>query len=108
METYKVLAQSDPAVATLTAVYTVPGSTSAVISSIVAAERNGVADAIRISIAVAGAADTPAQYIAFDFALAANDVATFTLGITLAATDVVRIFSTTGDTSFNVFGVEVT
>ena len=108
METYKVLAQEAPAATTLTDAYTVPASTSAVISSIVAAETNGAADDIRISIAVAGAADSPEQYIAFDFALSANDSQAFTLGITLATTDVVRVYSTTGDTVFNVFGVEIT
>lgn len=106
-ETYKVLGQTDPAATTLTDSYTVPASTSAVVSSIVVANR-GAATSYRLSIAVAGAADNNKQYIAYDRAIGANEVHTFVLGIGLAATDVVRVYATLATLSFNTFGVEIT
>jgi len=113
-DTVKVLAQSFPAAATLTAVYTVPAATSVVVSTITACNQsNTVPDTIRISIAVGGASDTPAQYIyggsiGSGFAINPLDTMAATIGISLAATDVIRCYSTNGTTSFNIFGVQVT
>lgn len=106
-DTYKTLAQVNPAAATLTAAYTVPGATSAIISTIVIANRS-VATSFRISIAVAGAADNNIQYIAYDVAIGANESIALTLGITLATTDVIRVYATLATLSFNIFGVEKT
>ena len=106
-DTYKVLAQSNPVATTLTDAYTVPASTSTVISTIVVANR-GAATSFRISIAVAGAADNNVQYIAYDVAIAANESKSFTFGITLATTDKIRVYATLATLSFNIFGVEKT
>lgn len=103
---YKVLGQSNPSAATLTAAYTVPASKAAVVSSITACNRSSTATSLRISVAVAGAADSNEQYIAYDVAIAGNEMKTFTLGITLETTDVVRVYATLATLSFNIFGVE--
>lgn len=103
-----VLGQSIPVAATLTAIYTVPASTDAIISTITACEQNGGATTIRISVAVAGAADATKQYIVFGAALQANETKAFTLGMTLTATDVVRVYSASGFVSFSAFGVQLT
>jgi hypothetical protein len=107
-ETFKVLAQVNPSATTLTDGYTVPGSTSAVVSSIVVANRSATPTSFRISVAVAGAANDNKQYLAYDVPIAANEVITHTLGITLAATDVVRVYATLATLSFNIFGSEIT
>ena len=104
-DTYKVLGQSDPVVTTLTDAYTVPALTSAIISTITIANRS-TATSFRISIAIAGAADSNEQYIAYDVAIGANETQTLTLGITLGAADVVRVYATLATLSFNIFGVE--
>lgn len=106
-ETYKVLAQSNPAATTLTDAYTVPASTSTVVSSIIVANRS-TATSFRVSVAIAGAADANQQYIAYDRAIAANEVIPLTFGVTLAATDKVRVYATLATLSFNIFGVEIT
>jgi hypothetical protein len=106
-ETYKVLGQNNPAAATLTDSYTVPASTSAVVSSWVVANR-GAATSYRLSVAIAGAADANQQYIAFDKPIGANEVHTYTLGIGLATTDKLRVYATLATLSFNAFGVEIT
>jgi hypothetical protein len=85
----------------------VPGSTQTIISSITVCNRSSTATSFRISIAVAGASLANEQYLAFDFPIAGNDTITLTLGITLGATDKVRVYATLATLSFNGFGVEI-
>lgn len=105
--TYKVLGQSSPLATTLTALYTVPALTSTVCSSLVVCNQ-GAATSYRLSVAVAGAADNAKQYLAYDVAIGANTSDTWTIGITLATTDVVRVYATLATLSFNLFGQEIT
>ncbi len=105
-EAIKVLSQTKPTAATLTDSYTVPAATSAVVSTITVCNQSGTPTTYRLSIAVAGAADTTKQYLAYDAPIAGNESRTFTLGVTLATTDVVRVYATLATVSFNVFGVE--
>jgi hypothetical protein len=106
--TYKVLGQSAPSATTATTLYTVPADTSAVISTLVVANRAATAATYRIAIRPAAATLANQHYIAYDVALGASDSTTLTLGITLAATDVVTIYASTANTSFNIFGSEIT
>lgn len=106
-EALKVLGQVTPAAATLTTLYTVPAATSASISSIVICNQNATQVLFRISLAIAGASNTTAQYLYYDLPLLANDTFIATVGISLATTDVVRVQSDTTNVSFNLLGVEV-
>lgn len=107
-DTAKVLAQSYPDSGTLTTAYTVPTSTSAVVSTIKACNLGPLAAKIRVSAAVAAASDTQKQYLYYDLLVAANDSFSATEGWTLATTDVIRVQSDTGTVAFNIFGVEIT
>ena len=107
-DTYKVLAQVNPTATTLTTAYTVPAATSAVLSSIVVANRSGTATSHRMSVAVAGAGDDNKQYLTYDVAIAGNETQTYTLGVTMATTDVFRVYATLATLTFNIFGVEKT
>lgn len=104
----KVLGQSIPAAATLTTLYTVPALTSTVMSTIKACNQSPNATTFRVSVAVAGAADTAKQYLYYDVPLAGNDSFSATEGWALTTTDVVRVQAENGLVSFNLFGVEVT
>ena len=106
--TYKVLGQSAPSATTNTNLYTVPAATSAVISTLVIANRAATSATYRIAIRPAGAAITNQHYIAYDVAISASDSTTLTLGITLAATDVISIYAGNANLSFSVFGSEIT
>ena len=106
--TYKVLGQSAPAATTNTNLYTVPAATSAVISTIVVANRVATSATYRIAIRPAGAAIANQHYIAYDVTVAAADSITLTLGITLAATDIITVYASTTNLSFSVFGSEIT
>lgn len=104
----KVLGQSDPAATTLTTLYTVPGATSAVVSTIVVANRGAAAGTFRVAVRPAGAAIADQHYIFYDVAIPANSTFAFTFGVTLATTDVISVYSSTSDFAFNAFGIEVT
>jgi hypothetical protein len=107
-ETFKVLAQTNPGAASLTDSYTVPGATHAVISSVVVCNRSATATSFRVSVAVAGAGDDNKQYLYYDVAINGNDTFVATLGITLGAADVIRVYATLATLSFNIFGDEIT
>jgi hypothetical protein len=105
--TYKVLAQSAPSATTNTDVYTVGSGKSAVISTITVCNRAATAATYRIAIRVAGSTLANEDYIAYDSTVPANDTIALTLGITLAATDVVTVYASSANTSFNLFGSEI-
>jgi len=105
--TYKVLGQSAPAATTATTLYTVPSSTSAVISTIVICNRAATAATYRVAIRPAGATLANQHYIAYDFSVSGSDSTPLTLGITLATTDVVTVYASTANLSFGIFGSEI-
>ncbi len=102
MPAYKVLGQVAPSATTATTLLTTGSAT--IVSTLQAANRGATQDAIRIAVRPAGAALANQHYIAFDVPLAANAVLSLQGGVTLANTDVVTVYSTTGNTSFSAFG----
>ena len=106
--TYSVLGQSAPSATTATDLYTVPASTEAVVSTIFVCNRGGAAATYRISIRPAGATQANQHYIAYDALILANDSVAITVGTTLEATDVITVYASTANLSFNAFGSEIT
>ena len=104
----KVLGQLDPSATTVTTLYTVPDMTQTTISSIVAANRTGSAITFRLSVHVGGASANDKQYLYYGKSVAANDSLAIILGITLNQTDVVKVYTSAVDMSFNMFGCETT
>jgi len=105
--TYKVLAQSAPSATTNTDVYTVGSGKSAVVSTITICNRSGSAATYRIAIRIAGSTLSNEEYIAYDSNVPGNDTIALTLGVTLAATDVVTVYASTANLSVNIFGAEI-
>ena len=101
----KIVGQSNPAAVTLTALYTVPASTSFTGSVYVA--NRGAATSFRVGLSPAGAADALTHYIAYDAVIAANQIIQLA-GIALATTDVIRVYATLATLTFTAQGVEVT
>ncbi len=106
--TYKILGQSNPLAVTLTDIYTVPALTTSVVSSIIIANRSVTPTTFRVSLAAAGAADNSKQYLFYDTPISGNDTITATLGVSLATTDIVRVYATLASLSFTIMGVELT
>jgi hypothetical protein len=107
-DSLKVLGQLDPAATTTTVLYTVPDKTQTTVSSVVAANRTGSAITFRLSVHVAGATADDKQYLYYDKSVAANDSLTIVIGITLNQTDVIKVYTSAVDMSFNIFGCETT
>jgi hypothetical protein len=103
----KILGQAALPAAILTNVYTVPAGRSCTISTITVCNGNTTNNTFRISVAIAGAADTSRQYIYFEQLVEANSTFASTIGITLSAGDVVRAYSSNEGLCVNIFGVEV-
>jgi glucose-6-phosphate dehydrogenase assembly protein OpcA len=106
--TYKVLGQSAPAATTATTLYTVPASTSAVVSTITVCNRASTSDLFRIAIRPAGATLATSNYIAYDTVIPGSDAINITIGVSLATTDVVTVYAGTANLTFSAFGAEIT
>lgn len=104
--TQKVLGQSAPIATTLTDLYTVPALTQTTVSTISVCNQSATATSFRVSVAPGGAVDDPSQYVYYDLAIDGNNTFAATFGITLSATDVVRVYATDATLSFSLFGVE--
>ena len=103
---YKVLGQVNPSATTATTLYTVPAASSAVVSTISVCNQASTPATYRIAIRVAGATLSAEEYIVFGATVAASDSTFITAGITLAATDVITVYSSSATLSFNAFGSE--
>jgi hypothetical protein len=106
--TYKILGQQAPAATTETDLYTVPASTEVIISSLIVTERAGGTPTFRISVSANGAATANKDYLVYDLALTANQTVIYKLGITLDATDKIRVYASDANVTFQVFGTEIT
>lgn len=105
---YKVLGQVAPANTTNANLYTVPAGTATVVSTLIITNLTAVAATAKVHVRQAGAAAVAANAIVFDVAMAPNSVNTFTLGITLGATDVLTVHTATANAlAFHAFGSEI-
>ena len=104
---YKVLGQSNPAATTNTNLYTVPASTSAVVSTITICNQASSAATYRIAVRPAGAAAAAQHWIVYGATVAGSDSTALTLGLTLATTDIITIYASTSTLSFAAFGSEI-
>jgi hypothetical protein len=108
-QTHKVLGQSAPANTNNADIYTVPSATSVIVSTIVVANITTTAATFRIAVRPAGATVANQHWLAYDVSLGGADTVTLTLGITLAATDVITVRTGTANAlAFSAFGVEIT
>lgn len=106
--TLKILGQSAPSATTETDLYTVPGSTTAVVSTISVTNRSSTSATFRLSVSSAGGATANKDYIAYDVSLSGNETMAFTVGVTIGATDKIRVYASTANLSFAAFGQENT
>lgn len=99
-----VLAQLVPAAAVETDILAVDSGSHARIDELVVCNRSAVLVSFRFSISVGGAATQTKDYIYFNLPLLANDTFSNEMGVTLNAMDVVRVYASTADLTFTLFG----
>lgn len=104
---YKVLGQSNPAATTLTNIYTVPPATNTIVSTISVCNQASSSATFRIAIRPDGAGPSAANYIYYGTPINANDGISITIGITMDASDIISVYSSTSTLSFSVFGSEI-
>lgn len=102
-----ILGQEAPAAATLTTIYTVTTGSEAVNSSCIVCNRSATPTAFRIAVSPLGAAILDEHYIFYDRPIGPNDTFAFTLGLTLASTDIFRVYATLATLSFTLGGMEI-
>lgn len=102
-DVFGALAQSTPAATTLTDAYAAPSARRAELEVVIC--NRSTATTVRLQHAIAGAASTDGQYLLYDYAIGANE-AKVTARMTVAATDVIRVYSASGNVTFNVNGIE--
>ncbi len=105
--TYKVLGQVAPSATTETTLYTCPAATETIVSTLVVANRASTDATFRVSISVDGAATATKDYIAYDLSCGGNGINAFTFGLTCNASDVIRVYASSANLTFNLFGSEI-
>lgn len=104
---YKVLGQSAPSAITATTLYTVPSLTETVVSTITVCNRDAAAATFRIAIRPDAATLANQHYIAYDVEIGGNSIQALTLGLTINAADVITVYASTANLTFNAFGSEI-
>jgi glucose-6-phosphate dehydrogenase assembly protein OpcA len=105
--TYKVLGQSNPSATTATTLYTVPSSTSSVVSTISVCNAGSSAATFRIAVRPAGATLEQKHYLIYGATVPASDTTMITVGLTLATTDVITVYASSANISFQAYGSEI-
>jgi hypothetical protein len=105
-DTYKILGQASPSTTTETELYVCLYSTIA--SSLIVCNRGAAAATFRVSASKAGAATANKDYLYYEISIPAHDSFASTLGVTLGTGDKIRVYASSGDLSFNLFGNERT
>jgi len=105
---YKVLGQVKPSANTATTLYTVPTGAGnyAVVSSLVVNNLTGDVTEIRVAVRPAGETLEDKHYIVYGNGIAPFESQIYTIGITVASTDVITVHDLNGKCSFNLFGSE--
>jgi len=105
---YKILGQAAPANTSNADLFTVPASHSYVVSSLVVTNTTTTAATARAFARIAGATAAASNAMLYDVSVPANSTATFSLGMTFAATDVLTIQTGTSNAlTFTAFGSDV-
>lgn len=108
--TYRILGQTNPTGNTLTTLYTVPESNSAIISSLVIANLNeaaGTGNSFSVAVNVGGVAVSNTNYIAYRVNCPVRDTITLTLGITMNAGSNISVNANSSALTFTAFGTEI-
>ena len=105
---YKILGQSAPANTSNADLYTVPASTSTVVSTISITNTTSSIASANIYVRKAGAAAATSNAFVYGQYVPGNSTVTYTVGLTLAATDVITINTATASAlTFQAFGSEL-
>ena len=104
---YKILGQIADASANDVALYLVPASTEAIVSTIVVCNREAANNTFRIATKTDNSAVANTDYVAYDTVIAGNDTITLTLGITLQTGAEISVGASDALVTFQAYGTEI-
>jgi hypothetical protein len=105
---YKILGQGAPTDTNNLNIITVSAGQSEIVSTLVICNTTATAATARVFARIAGAAAAAGNAIVYDASIAGNTSTTLTLGITIAATDILTVRSGTANAlTFTAFGSEI-
>lgn len=104
---YKILGQIADASANDVALYLVPASTEAIVSTIVVCNREAANNTFRIATKTDNSTVANTDYVAYDTVIAGNDTITLTLGITLQAAAELSVGASDANVTFQAYGTEI-
>ena len=105
---YKVLGQTNPTTAnTESILYTVPSGFMAFASVLSICNQGATTSTVRVAVRPAGITSTAKTFILFDTYINPNDSLMLTLGLSLATTDIISVWSGTSSFSFVLSGSEI-
>jgi hypothetical protein len=100
---YSILAQDNPG-ASLDILYT--ATAVEMVGTLFVANRNAAAKTARVALSALGAAIEDDHYIIYDVSIPGNDTIILN-GLSLKATDLIRVFAEDAEVSFLLTGVEI-
>mgnify|MGYP007083442456 FL=1 len=105
---YKILGQSAPASTANADLFTVASGRHNIVSTLVIANTTGTAATARVFARIGGATAATSNAVMYDVSIAANSTNSFTLGISMNATDILTVQTGTSNAlTFTAFGVEI-
>jgi hypothetical protein len=103
----KILAQANPAAATLTTLFTGPAAIFGRIEQLFICNRGAAGITVRVSLAPGGAVDALIQYILYDTAIPANAYLNFPdLDVPYEPGDVMRVYTNLATATFTIWGTK--
>lgn len=99
--------QGTASTSTYATLYNTSASTTAVISSIVICNQSSSATLYRIGLTASAGTPTAAQFLVFDASIAGNDTVALTLGVSMSASQFLRVSTSASTSSFAAFVSEI-
>lgn len=105
--THKLLGRSAPLAATNTTLYTVPGATTTIVTSLMVCN-TGAATTIRVFVIPSGGSANVNNAIYYDVSIPAGDTLASNIAVVLEAGDFIQVYNTDVRITFTASGIEVT
>jgi hypothetical protein len=99
--------QGTASTGTYATLYTTPSATEAVISSLVITNQSSSALTVRVGMDTTAGTPAASEFLIYDAAVAGNDTVALTLGITMPASNFIRVASSASTCNFTAFLSEI-
>jgi hypothetical protein len=99
--------QGTASTGTYATLYNTPALTEAVISSLVITNQSSSAVTVRVGMDTTAGTPGATEFLVYDAAVAGNDTVALTLGITMPASNFIRVASSASTCNFTAFLSEI-